>query len=99
VDVRYSPERVVKGTAVFFQVGPSTVGEHSVAVLRVEQGDHYIRVTGQEVQEVSLVEISGQMVAQAQGPELDITALATGTYVLRITTPQGIVNRKVLVVK
>lgn len=99
VDVRYSPERVVKGTAVFFQVGPSTVGEHSVAVLRVEQGDHYIRVTGQEVQKVSLVEISGQMVAQAQGPELDITALATGTYVLRITTPQGIVNRKVFVVK
>ena len=99
VDVRYSPERVVKGTAVFFQVGPSTVGEHSVAVLRVEQGDHYIRVTGQEVQEVSLVEISGQTVAQAQGPELDITALATGTYVLRITTPQGVVNRKVLIVK
>ena len=99
VDVRYSPERVVKGTAVFFQVGPSTVGEHSVAVLRVEQGDHYIRVTGQEVQEVSLVEISGQMVAQAQGAELDITALPTGTYVLRIITPQGVVNRKVCIVK
>ncbi len=99
VDVRYSPERVVKGTAVFFQVGPSTIGEHRVAVLRVEQGDHYIRVTGQEVQEVSLVEISGQTVARAQGPELDITALAAGTYVLRITTPQGVLARKVRIIK
>ena len=99
VDVQYSPERTVKGGAIFFQVGPSSIGEHSVAVLRIEQDEHSIRVTGDEVQQLSLVEISGQTVAQAQGAELDITALPAGTYVLCITTPQRVVNRKVCVLR
>lgn len=99
VDVQYSPERVVKGTAVFFQVGPSGIGENSVAVLRIEQGDHYLRVTGDGVREVSLFNNSGQTVAQTQGPELDITALPTGTYVLRTTTATGVFACKVSIVR
>ncbi|MBQ8866750.1 MAG: hypothetical protein IJ013_03380 [Bacteroidaceae bacterium] len=99
VDVRYSADRTVKGTAVFFQVGPSSIGENLVPVLRVEQGDHYLRVTGCEVEEASLVNISGQTVACAQGPELNISALPAGTYVLRTTTATGVYARKVSIAK
>lgn len=97
IDVRYSPERVVRGTAVFFQVGPSAIGENSVAVLRLQQGEHYIRVTGTDVVEASLLSAAGLTVAQARGGVVDITGLPAGTYVLRIVTPRGEVVRKVAV--
>ena len=99
VDVHYSPERVVKGTAVFFQVGPSSLGENHVAVIRLEQTDCHLRVTGNEVKEVSLVEISGQTILRARGSELNISSLSSGTYVLQVTTPQGVESRKVRIIK
>lgn len=99
VDVQYTPERVVKGGALFFQVGPSSIGSNSVALLRVEQDECYLRVTGDGVNEVSLVNILGQTVLCAQGPELNIGSLPAGTYVLRILTPQGEQTRKVRIIK
>ena len=99
VDVQYTPERQVKGGAVFFQVGPSSIGGNSVALLRVEQDECYVRVTGDGVSEVSLVNILGQTVLRAQGPELNIGSLPAGTYVLCILTPQGEQTRKVRILK
>lgn len=99
VDILYEVKGTVQGKAVFFQVGPAAIGENSVAVFRVEQADSYIRVTGQEVEGVSLVNISGQIVSSAKGSELDITALPAGTYVLLTSTPQGVQSRKLQIVR
>lgn len=99
VDVQYTPERVVKGGALFFQVGPSSIGSNSVALLCVEQDECYVRVTGDGVSEVSLVNILGQTVLCAQGPELNIGSLPAGTYVLRVLTPHGEQMRKVRILK
>ena len=68
-------------------------------MLRVEQADSYIRVTGEELEGLSLVNISGQIVSSAQGSELDITALPAGTYVLLTSTPQGVQSRKLQIVR
>lgn len=99
VDVHYTPERIVKGTAVFFQVGPGSIGSNSVAMLRVEHDDCYLRVVGEDIREISLIDTSGKIARCAQGSELGISSLVAGTYVLRITTPQGVVNRKVCIAK
>lgn len=99
VDVCYPAERTVKGRAIFFQVGPSGLGHNSMAVLRVQHDECFIRVTGAEVKEVTLFNNSGQMVAQAQGSELDITGLSAGTYVLRTTTAEGVFTRKLSLIK
>ncbi len=95
VDVCYTPERTVKGVAVFFQTGPSSMSQTSVAVHRVEQRDGRIRVIGEGVQQVCLINMAGQTVARAQRAELDITALPAGTYLLRVTTAQGVCVDKV----
>ena len=99
VDVQYSPERVVKGTAVFFEVGPKSIGEQSVALLHVEQEESFLRVSGIQVSELSLVNISGQTVVRSQDSDLHIGHLEAGTYVLRIATAQGIQSRKIQIVR
>ena len=99
VDVLYEVQGTVKGQAIFFQMGPNTIGGNCIAVLRVEQADSYIRVTGEELEGLSLVNISGQIVSSAQGSELDITALPAGTYVLLTSTPQGVQSRKLQIVR
>ena len=99
VDVCYTAERTVEGNTIFFEVGPKSIGEQSVAMLHIEQQQSFLRVSGVEVSEVSLVNISGQTVARGNDSELHIGNLAAGTYVLRIVTAQGVQSQKVQIVK
>jgi hypothetical protein len=99
VDVCYTPERMVNGTAIFFEVGPKSICEQSVAMLQVEQEESFLRVVGIEVSDLSLINVSGQMVAHSNDSALHIGSLVAGTYVLRIVTAQGVQSQKVQIVK
>lgn len=99
VDVCYTPERTVNGTAIFFEVGPKSICEQGVAMLQVEQEESFLRVVGIEVSDLSLINVSGQMVAHSNDSELHIGSLVAGTYVLRIVTAQGVQSQKVQIVK
>ena len=99
VDVCYTPERTVNGTAIFFEVGPKSIAEQSVAMLHIEQEESFLRVVGIEAKGLSLINVSGQMVAYSNDSELHVGNLAAGTYVLRIVTAQGVHSQKVQIVK
>ena len=99
VDVCYTADRIVEGNTIFFEVGPKSIGEQTVAMLHIEQQQSFLRVSGVEVSEVSLVNISGQTVARSNDSQLHIGNLAAGTYVLRIVTAQGVQSQKVQIVK
>jgi hypothetical protein len=67
--------------------------------LQVEQEESFLRVVGIEVSDLSLINVSGQMVAHSNDSALHIGSLVAGTYVLRIVTAQGVQSQKVQIVK
>lgn len=84
INVVYPVAGEVEGDNVYFEVAPAAV--ECVTVDRVKvfpnPATSYIRVQG-DVTKVELYDMQGRLVATTAAAELDVTALPTGTYLLK----------------
>lgn len=97
VDVFYEGNREVKGTAVFFKIGASDIGENRVTAFRLDKKEGYIVVEAEGVTAVSAVDMAGQTVRTVNGDILPVTGMDKGIYLLRIATSDGERTVKVMI--
>lgn len=89
VDVFYEGEREVKGTAIFFKIGATSIDENCITALRLDKKEGYIVVEAEGVTAVSAVNVAGQTVRTANSNLLPVTGMDKGIYLLRIATSDG----------
>lgn len=67
---------------------------HNVAVgFYPNPAESVVHVTG-NVQRISIYDIMGNLIIQTRSVDIDLSALPSGIYQMRIETPRGIINRR-----
>lgn len=91
-------ETSVKGEATTFTLGLSAIkGIGADSDIRLVKGVNYLKVEGEGVQAITIYNSAGAVSAKAVGDIVDITSLPVGVYVVRITTINGVVLRKLII--
>lgn len=99
VDVQYTAlPSITRGTNVYFLYS-SSVADGVMAEVNLQVGDNYLKVTGEDVQQVSAYAVSGVKVASVDGDTLPISHLAPGVYVITVKTAAGTISRKLKINK
>ncbi len=100
VNVVYPVYGEVEGDLVFFTIAPAAV--ESVAIDRVKvypnPASSFIRVEG-DVESLELFDLSGRKVAESATAEMDVTAMPTGNYLLKVKAAGEEKNVKVVIVR
>lgn len=96
VDVVYEGmDEAVKGTAQFVTLDASGIDGVEASAVVIESTTTQITVLGGVVSEAKIYNVSGALVAQAEGNTLDIAHLENGTYVLMAVVDGKEVQRKI----
>lgn len=74
----------------------SAVNEVNIDNVVVNITDSSIEVAGAEVEEIVVCDMNGRNVAIAHANEISIQDLATGVYVARISTADGVITKKIV---
>ena len=101
VDVYYEPvAQSVKGENLYFYIGSSTdIEENVIADITVRQENSFITVTGDNVENVTIISADGTVAAQAKGNSVSLNGVPAGAYILKAKAAGKDMVRKITVTR
>lgn len=100
VDVIYTVGGKVEGTGVFFTINDvaNGIGENVINDIKITQdGDNYVRVEGDGILGIDVYSLGGSLVDSTNGNVVNVSAVQSGLYILKVKTTDGTKTYKVRV--